>query len=956
MSDPQDYTVGSSSLVLGCDSYTQSAELGDREFVMGMNVVVRGGIVQTRPGTRSLFCLPDGNFQGITMFTPQNGVAHIVFAIEGAVYVSPAPFTEYRRLWTIQFSNTSKQMAWASCLKSTDYDPAGNLITLANPYSVLIMQDGVTRAAYWDGSVAAHMNPASPPWPDETDNIPGYNETPVGLWMIWSGNRLWVSRENKIFAGDIGNPMKFTETIYINEGRSFYLSGPCTGMVEVPTDTGQSKGFIAFTDSNGTLFQSYIQDRTAWLNTTLFQNTILPNIGCVAPRSLITQYGLNWWFGPRGFTNLNAAFRQNISSRVDYQDNEMFSSKAYIGPDLSGICSGYYENYLMVSVPSGDVLNRHTWVLDQAPFDGNTNSWCGFWSGWRPIEWARGLVNGSERVFFGSIDYDGKNRIWEAMLPERTDNGCRITCYAQLRDHAAGNLNQKKYDWSKFFLSQVYGAVDLNVYVASTKGGFQLQKNYHLEASRGQIFGDVQYGENGPYLIGNRVQSRTIRTPSGPDDDACNACGAESKEGNMIDYAFSHLLLWSGQMGIRAYQMHLRWWSELNEGACEDDEVAPRTVNSSGCSGLELLVDGQVFETYTSTKEGTARTASGEEIKVTQTATSIISQRNANELAECKVDQAFNRLNGLSLAPGVYEIGSGNQAIVGPQVVADSGPVPLISGPVCVSASGLATLCGLSEYTTPSTPPKKYRTETISGSAQGCLFEAADCTGPVRASGTSGSMSWSGSYNYSQADCTTSTSQAYSGSSYAAGADCGTGGTPFSASLAPGPTPDPTSGNPVDMLNTTNPPPPSYGPTLVTLRILKTWTWDTSCLNVGGHGVSNSGSVSLALSDEDMPDDAIARSVQTPGVLCTAKTEARGAGDFTFEYVVVDFTLTASNLVVGRSYLAQIEILEENYGGGGGVISIRNYSFAATGVTHDITDSLLASDGKQLTAQNPTIT
>jgi hypothetical protein len=651
--DPKQYVAGSSSLVLGCDSYTSPAEVGDTEYIMGQNVVCRGGILQTRPGSRSLFCLPDGNFQGCTLFTPANGVAHLVFAVNGAVYVSAAPFASYRRLWTLQFSLTAKFMAWAVCLKSTDYDIEGNLIFLENPYSVLMMQDGLTRAAYWDGSTAAHINPA--PAPDATDTpVPGYQGTPVGLWMIWSGNRLWVSRGNQIFASDIGNPLKFTESQYLNEGRAFYLSGPCTGLIETP----DQQGIIAFTQNDGTFFQSVIQDRTTWLTTPQFQKIVLPNIGCVAPRSLMTQYGLNWWFSARGLTNFNAALRLNITSRIDYQDNQMFASKAYLSPELSGVCGSFYENYLMMSVPSADVLNRHTWVLDQAPFDGNVNAWTGFWSGWRPIEWARGIVNGDERMFFGSIDYDGKNRIWEAMLEEKKDNGCAITCYAQLRDHAAGNLDRKRYEWSKFYLSQILGDVHLNVYVASTKGGYQLQKGYKIVANEGQIFMDQQYSEAGPLMIGNRVQSRVIRTPSDPDPNDCNACGVESKGGNMIDYAFSHLLVWSGQMGIRAYQMFMRESPDRNAGDCEEDEVGPRTLNAQGCSGLALLVDTEVFEQFTGSAEGTARLNNGTLAYIRQEKISVISQADADSKAACAVAQVQNRVEGQSIPGGVYNLGS----------------------------------------------------------------------------------------------------------------------------------------------------------------------------------------------------------------------------------------------------------------------------------------------------------
>lgn len=651
MPDVQEFIDGSSSLVLGCDSYTSPAELNDKEYLFGQNVVCRGGIVQTRPGSASLFCLPDGNLQGMTLFTPANGVANLVAVVDGLVYVSPAPFIEFHRLSTLQFSSTSRQIAWCVTLKSTAYTDSGELYTLDVPYSVLMIQDGLTRAGYWDGSVAAHLNPGAIP-SDVTDQsvVNGYLQTPVGLWMIWHGNRLWVSRGNQIFASDIGNPLMFTEATYLNEGRAFYLSGPCTGFIA----TADQQGIIAFTETDGTFFHSSIQDRTLWLNTPEFQKMLLPNIGCIAPRSLTTQYGLNWWFSARGLTNINSAVQQNLSSRIDYQDNEMMTSKAYLGPDLSGICGCWFENYLFMSVPSCDVENRHTWVLDQAPFDRNANAWTGIWTGWRPIEWARGNVNGAERIFFASRDYDGHNRIWEAMLTEKTDNGTPMTCYAQLRDHAAGNLLQKRYSWSKFYLSQIYGDVFLNTYVASTKGGYQLQKKQKIMASEGQVFMDTEYSDSGPYLMGNRVQSRIIRTPSDPIDDACNACGVESEEGNMIDYAFSHLLVWSGQMGIRAYQIYSRQSPERLAGDCMPDEVGTKTLNSAGCSGLEMLVQDTPFETFTAHAEGKTVSKEGNDVYIRREMTSFISEEEAANRAQEAVRQTINLLKGESIEPGIY--------------------------------------------------------------------------------------------------------------------------------------------------------------------------------------------------------------------------------------------------------------------------------------------------------------
>lgn len=933
MADAKDIKAGSSSLVLGCDSYTSPAELGDKQLIMAQNASVRGGILQTRPGSRTPYCMPDGNLQGFKLFTPSNGVAHHVFMVDGAVYVSPAPFTSYRRLKNLQFSTTAKFAAWAVCLKSTDYDNSGALYALDNPYSILMIQDGLTRAGYWDGSTSGHLNPGAPAPPHQTDVILGYSETPIGLWMIWSGNRLWVSRDNQVFASDIGNPIKFTEATYLNEARAFYLSGPCTGMIESP----DQHGILVFTEHNVTFFQSYIQQRTDWLNTPDFQKIIIPNIGCVAPRSLVNQYGLTWWFGPRGLTNINAALMQNITSQIDYKDNGMFSSKAYLGPKLDGICSCFYENYLMVSVPSADVLNRHTWVLDQAPFEGNVPAWTGFWTGWRPVEWDRGIVNGSERIFFASIDYDGKNRVWEAMLPDRTDNGCRITCYAQLRDHAAGTLDQKRYDWSKFFLSQIYGEVDLNVYVASTKGSYQLQKNFHIVASEGQIFSDVEYSEAGPYMMGNRVQTRTIRTPSKPEDNACNACGVESDQGNLIDYAFSHLLVWSGQMGIRAYQLFMLESPERQDGDCEEDEVAPRTLNAQGCSGLELLVDGQVFEEFTAYSEGTALAANGGTAYIRRTAVSSISAENAQAMADCAVQQTTAYLMDQSPATGVYEtneaeVGNGSYLVV-------NAPSMNISRVTisCISESGEATLCGFSEFANPSSPPKKYRKKTLSGLRSRCNFNTlSDCTNSVNTQGSDITNSGNMTCEYSAIDCSINrvgqmdilqdgSCPAITHLSYHT--DCQYVIT----------------SDPSDQFTVTN------------TKTTQQEFFKGDCAFSGTLYSHATTTLASLLEVEDTESDAIARASKTAGELCTAFRESRGASDFSFLFRDVGFTINCTNLINGINYTVIIDILEENYGGGGSVTSKRTYNFTASGTTHTVSDVLVPASGKQLTASNPAI-
>lgn len=714
---------GSDFFGLGQDSYTQPLKLDNGEFVQGMNIMVRGGVAQTRPGSRTLFTMPAGNLQGSTLFRPADGIYQIVFVVSGLVYTSAYPFRTFRQLPNLAFSATSKQIAWASCLKSTDYTSDGILFFIDNPYSVLVMQDGNTRAGYWDGTNSGHLNPTKSglytsgatglsitttpditvdpstlsanygtnvslsvqnlqgttyQWSkngvaiagetnptltlsviDSTDagsyrvvatngdisytagpavltlaattgTAVGYDETPVGLWMAWSNNRLWVSRGNQIFASDIGNPLKFTEAQYLNEGRAFYLPGDCTGIIETP----DQQGVLCFTDSVGVFLESSIQDRTLWLSTPGFQKTILPNIGCVSGRSLVHQYGMIWWYSSRGLINLNSALQLNITSRIDIQDNEMFSTKYNMSYDLSGVASSFYENLVFISVPNGDKYNTQTMVLDQAPFEGNQNAWCGFWSGWRPVEWARGSITGSERIFFSSIDYDGNNRMWELMTPDKTDNGVPITCFVATRPHLMGNRDFKTFKYAEVELQEISELTSVMIAVAGLRGAYQRMGTKDIIATIGQVYAASLYGYRANTIAGSRPQTRLIRTQEGAEPSDCNSACVESDERGLDDQAFSLLIMWSGIAGVRCYRIFTRETPNTYQGRCEVNETDDALLTSQGCGVDGVFSTSTPFETFTSTKTYQA-TDPITFLPVSYTAiqTSIISQEDADNKA-----------------------------------------------------------------------------------------------------------------------------------------------------------------------------------------------------------------------------------------------------------------------------------------------------------------------------------
>ncbi len=617
---------------LGMDSYTQPLKLTNGEFVQGINIMVRGGLPQTRPGSRTAFTMPDGNLQGSTMFIPTAGMPQLVFAVDGLIYASEFPFRTYRRLPNLQFSPSSRFVSWCQTLKSTDYDGAGVITFLDNPYSVLIIQDDNTRAGYWDGTNSGHLNPTkSGTYTSGTEvTSPGYDETPVGLWMCWSNNRLWLSKNNKIYASDIGNPLKFTETQYLNEWRAFVLPGNCTGIIETP----DQQGILAFTDSVGVFILSSIQDRTQWTSTPGFQKTILPNIGCVSARSLVHQYGMIWWYSSRGMVNLNSALQINLTSRIDIQDNEMFSSKYNMSYDLSGIAGSFYENLVMMAIPNGDKYNTQTMVLDQAPFEGNANAWCGYWSGWRPVEFCKGNISGSERIFVSSADYDGKNRMWEIMTDDKTDNGLPITCTVVTRPHLMGNRDYKIFRYAEIELEEVYGPTSVMISVAGLRGAYQRSGTKGVIATIGQVYADETYGYQSHLIAGSRPQTRVIRTQDSSEPSDCNSACVESPILGLNDKAFSLMVTWSGIAGLSCYRIFTRPEPNTYAGDCETNETTPALLTTEGCGVIGIFSEATPFETFTATRSFSA--ISPETllpVSFTATQESAISQEDADRKA-----------------------------------------------------------------------------------------------------------------------------------------------------------------------------------------------------------------------------------------------------------------------------------------------------------------------------------
>ena len=339
------------------------------------------------------------------------------------MYFAPFPLTQPAnwddyKLSGIQLDPTTPEVVFTVATQTSTLSSGGN-VTVTPANRIVIIQDGVSSPGYWDGSNTTG---------GESKDIP------IGYWMAFSGNRLWVSSGNTVLASDLGNPLGWSERLSGAGRGDFTFPRTVTGMVDYVGQNNDTR-LIVFTDRSTYSLASGVLARDQWVSTTNFQNTLFPTIGCIAGKSIAFQAGLLWWYSQGGLVNANVAASAYLSSQVLFKDVEMAKVKRLTPSNLSSVCAAAFENYLLVSLPYLEPLPSSTMVLDYAPASelsqGQIPAWSGVWTGTRPIEWAGGVVGKQPRLFHFSVDYvntnDGSfNHVWESFLPERVDSYLQI--------------------------------------------------------------------------------------------------------------------------------------------------------------------------------------------------------------------------------------------------------------------------------------------------------------------------------------------------------------------------------------------------------------------------------------------------------------------------------------------------------------------------------------------------
>ena len=583
--------------VSGMNSVRHPWLLQEGQYRRGLNVLNRGGIIQTRPGFAMKLILPDGNLQGFSHFQENKNntkIDYLVFAVDGKVYAVPFPLAQPRnwdtfRLKNISFNPEAKFIHFCEAQKTVQ-TLADATVQIVPSYNVMMMQDGTSAAAFWDGVENRHLSEGAPTL-----------ETPRGTWMTFSGNRLWVARGELLIASDFLDPLKFVERTQGQGRGDFSFRKPITGLTSFMGEQ-RAESVIIFTDERSESINSGIKDRTKWATTTNFQSILFPSTGCVAGHSIVFQAGLMWWYSQGGLVASDTAASTMVTSQVNFKDAEMAFSKQYLHDDQSGICGVGFENFLLMSMPVGQNFNTETFVLDYSVvselLSDKSPAWASIWTGIRPMQWVTALVGTKRRCFAASVDYtslaDGShNHIWEAFAPAREDSFFELDAdftttpyvqpiYCEFETRSLGDgQDLKAFSYAEADFIELSGDVNIRMDYRGRRGAFK-------KIGCKKILAPTEIASSGVRLTDDQVtdlgelrkQTRKFSSEDGDSNAGCPVCESEHSEN--IDKAFSVLLRWCGQAAVESVRLFLDAFPETSSGKFERDETQVCLVDETG--------------------------------------------------------------------------------------------------------------------------------------------------------------------------------------------------------------------------------------------------------------------------------------------------------------------------------------------------------------------------------------
>lgn len=584
----------------GVDSLLYPTDLTQGTYSWAVNIVNRGGIVQTRPGKRKIvsFCGRKGH--GHYWVRTIDDLNYEMVAIDGKIYWSPLPF--YKGSWSqlegVTFAPDAPWIYFQNTVQALYYDDSNNIVLLPNPKNVVFMQDGTSQPCYWDlsnfssGIVNETYVTGNPRKP-----------MPIGTAMLWQDNRLWLVQGELVFASDLLYGASFTEEEYLATQTGFRFPRKVINLFPAPV-----QGVQVYTESSIHSLSSFIQDRTQWQTTEGFQSDVNLEIGLVGPFAYGLLHGMPWFMTHRGLISYDRALTQNLTTVILTVDGEMARSKDLFAPDTSGTVIGTWENILLVAVPASAIQNRHTWIMDAGIAEKLNNTagicWTGIWVGTFPIQFTSPIFNGTQHQYElaysagflalntgdspspqpeTNLPLQANIHLWENFIPNQIDaSETDVACSLETKAFTLTTDDYYRFVFAEFMLVNLKGVVPVQVYVTGLAGNYQPLFSTTLRADVGPwgnpANATLYYVSKGrtTEFENYRRQVRHLRTKEFVvNEDGVTSDGAACLEINRpdgIDKAFQLMIQWQGRLGVRMIKFFYDRQLQSPQGVCPVDE------------------------------------------------------------------------------------------------------------------------------------------------------------------------------------------------------------------------------------------------------------------------------------------------------------------------------------------------------------------------------------------------
>lgn len=529
----------------GVDSGKSPSILQPNQIAWAVNATVRGGFLASRPGFEKIELtfvdsdtqdnFEDGRFQGAGTYRTRTGRTYLCASINGRFFTVNlnADYLVEDRSISGDLNSPNQLKVW---FKQAEY--------------WLILQDNQSRAILWDGS---------------TPRRAAANEVPVGGPMTYGKGRLWVANGTSYVGGDLawtddalgaGSIIKFTENTFISEGGAFNVPSQDGSSITALSfaanlDTSLGDGdLLVFTNSDVFAFDAPL-DRTTWKDLNYpIQRFALLDYGSYAHDSIARVNGDVFFRSRDGIRSLAYARRDftarwgntPISSEVDralrYDTEHLLYAASAVN----------FDNRLIMTVQpqfsNHGVYHRGFAVMDFDLISGMGQrfppAWEGVWTGIRPLQVVKTIVNGTERCFTFALNADNVIELWEITksAPFDWDGSEDVAVRWNFETRSMGfssAFESKKLEGADFWLDGMQGTIDITAKYRADQNPCWTTWAY---ASDCATYKDCATGDecHVPAVLRPQVRNR-IALPK-PPDDADTLNGTLSRFGGEFQFRF----------------------------------------------------------------------------------------------------------------------------------------------------------------------------------------------------------------------------------------------------------------------------------------------------------------------------------------------------------------------------------------------------------------------------------